>query len=460
MTRDIHLEDTIAAIATPPGDGGIAIVRISGPDSLRIADVVFRGHGRKPSQYASHVILHGRIVSSETDLDEVLLLIMRGPHSYTGEDVVEIQGHGGLIPARRILRRVLETGARAAEPGEFTQRAFLNGRMDLLQAEAVLDLVRSRTDRAAAAALEQLEGGLSRKFNTIYDELITFAADLEATLDFPEDELPSATIPEIASKLASTRSQIDEILHTWEEGHLLREGALCVITGKTNVGKSTLLNAVLGRHRAIVSPLHGTTRDSIEEAVVLGGILLRMVDTAGLRESDCGVEKEGIRRTRELMEKADIRIHMIDASAPVDDIELRHLASLNPEQSVVVLNKTDMGDVVEKSAVSKFKVVRASLLKGQGLEEIKTALLNCLAGGADLHAPPHAVISERHRRILDEASKELNDAFDLLSGSRDDKATLAVQHLRTATESIGRITGRVYEDELLNAVFSRFCIGK
>ena len=460
MTTELHLEDTITAIATPSGEGGVAIVRVSGPESLRIADEVFRGHGERPSGRPSHVILHGCVVSGSDTLDEVFLMIMRAPHSYTGEDVVEIQGHGGPVTARRILRRVLDAGARMAEPGEFTRRAFLNGRMDLLQAEAVLDLIRSRTDRAAAAAMEQLEGALSKKLSAIYDALITAAADVEATLDFPEEELPAETVPEIAARTAAIGRDMDALLATWEEGHLLREGALCVITGKTNVGKSTLLNALLGRHRAIVSPRHGTTRDTIEESVVVDGNLLRIVDTAGLRDSDCEIELEGMRRTRDLIGKADVRIHVVDASVEMDEVERAHVRELNPERSVVVLNKTDLGLLVSRAEISGRCVVEASLLNGKGVTETRSAIVDLLSSGVDVHAPPHAAISERHRNELDAARAEVGKANELLAAGREDAAALVAQHLRAALESVGRITGRVYGEELLTSVFSRFCIGK
>ena len=285
--------------------------------------------------------------TTAANLDEVLLLIMRSPQSYTAEDVIELQGHGGNVAAKRILRRALDAGARMAEPGEFTKRAFINGRIDLLQAEAVLDLVHAGSDRAAAAAIEQLEGKLSCSFNEIYDSLVSVAADLEATLDFPDDELPESTMPELSRRLNDSRIlRIGNLISTWDEGHILREGALVVISGKPNVGKSTMMNTLLGRDRAIVSQIPGTTRDTIEERYVLDGIPLRLVDTAGLRETQCEIEQEGVRRARAQLQKADLHLYLVDASTPLDDDDRDHLAALKSEKCVVVLNKSDLGRVV------------------------------------------------------------------------------------------------------------------
>lgn len=452
--------DTVAAIATAPGEGGVAIVRLSGPLAFPIADTIFRGPATPPSKQPTHVILHGTITTGAAEVDDVLLLLMRAPRSYTREDVVEIQGHGGPVTARRILRCVINAGARLAEPGEFTRRAFLNGRLDLLQAEAVLDLVRARTDRAASAAVEQLEGSLSRVFTDLYDRILSVATDLEAALDFPDDELPPIHTPDILARLRETLSLSNQLLATWDEGHILRDGAIAVITGKPNVGKSTMLNAVLGRSRAIVSPRPGTTRDTIEEYVSLDGIPLRLVDTAGLRASDCDIEIEGIRRTHEHVAKADIRIHMLDASTSLDATDREHLATLNPSRSIVVLNKTDLGCAISAGELATHRVVRTSLVSGQGVDDVKRALLSVLSSNFDLHAPPHAVISERHRSLLVAAVDELNAAEALIASGAEDATVPAAQSLRVALERLGEITGRAYTDELLTSVFSRFCIGK
>ncbi len=453
-----NTEDTIAAIATASGEGSVSIVRLSGARGLVIADAIFRGPDPKPSARPSHVVVHGHVAGDGADIDEVLLVLMRGPHSYTGEDVVEIQCHGGTVTARRILRRVLDAGARTAEPGEFTRRAFLNGRLDLVQAEAILDLVRAKSDRAAAAAMEQLEGALSRRFGCLYDDLLAIAADLEAALDFPDDELPTADPTELLSRLSATQEQIVEFLATWDEGHLLREGALVVISGRTNVGKSTLLNALLGRPRAIVSQTPGTTRDTIEEALVIGGVPIRLVDTAGLRDEAGEVEREGIRRTREHMEKADVHVYMVDASQPLSAEDRAHLEALNGAPCIVVLNKSDLGAAIQPSDIPCASCVLISLIN-DGAEPVR-AMLREKIEDATGSTPPHAVISERHRRLLSEAGREAARAADLVGQGGEAGWAPAANCLRAAIEAIGMITGRVYHDELLGAIFSRFCVGK
>ena len=452
--------DTIAALATAAGEAGIAIVRVSGPGSLGIADGLVRCSGARPSARPSHVVLHGWVGAVEAGgtVDEVVVVQMRGPRSYTREDVVEIQCHGGAVAARRILRAVLDAGARPAEPGEFTKRAFLNGRIDLLQAEAVLDLIRARSDRAAQAAVEQLSGRLSDAFNTVYDALLAVAADLEATLDFSDGELPETVLPDIRVRLGAARGRLGELLATWDEGHLLRDGALVVISGRPNVGKSTLFNGLLGTDRAIVTHVPGTTRDTIEERVVLEGIPLRLVDTAGLRETDCDIEREGISRALKYVENADVHIRLVDAAAPVDAAEREQIAGLADGKTVVVLNKTDLGCVAQPSDFSGKTVLRAALIRDEGLSEIRAALrskLHIVTG-----APAHAVISERHRQTVLAAQPELARAESLLRSEREDVEVLAVEHLRAALETLGQVTGRTYHDELLDSVFSRFCVGK
>ncbi len=280
--RDI-LNDTIAAISTAAGEGGISVIRISGPDTYRIADDIFAGSGPPPSRREPFTFAYGHVTDvGGRMIDEVLMLFMRAPRSYTREDMVEIHGHGGGIQSRQLLRRVLEAGARSAEPGEFTRRAFLHGRIDLTQAEAVLDLIRARSDRAAGAAIDQLGGFITKRVTNIYDNAMSVAGDLEATMDFPEDELPEAVMADIRQRLDGVDRDMAELLSTWGEGRVLREGVLAVIAGKPNVGKSTLLNALLGSERAIVSDVPGTTRDHIEEVWILDGIPIRLVDTAGL----------------------------------------------------------------------------------------------------------------------------------------------------------------------------------
>ncbi len=452
----LYEPDTIAAIATPPGEGGVGIVRLSGPEVWAIADVLFRPLDQTPvSQRAHGTFAYGKVVDAAgQEIDTGLALIMRAPKSYTREDVVEIQGHGGAVGMRRILRRALDAGARMAEPGEFTRRAFLNGRIDLVQAEGIFDLIRARSDRAASAAMEQMAGRLSQQFDGIYDAFLEVAANLETTLDFVEDELPDDVFAGIAELLDRTFQTLDELLDTWDEGRLLREGARVVILGRPNAGKSTLLNVLLGFDRAIVSSTAGTTRDTIEEGYVLDGIPLRIIDTAGLRETDCEIEAEGIRRAEAHSEEAHLSVYLVDASQPLHAEDRMRLDKLVPERSVVVLNKVDLGRRVG------IEGVETSLHSGAGVEALKKAMAAVLEKGADLHAPPHAVISERHRQLLVKAHREARQARHFLDKNVEENAVLACEHLRAALEFLGQVTGRVYHEELLENIFSRFCIGK
>ncbi len=449
--------DTIAAIATPPGEGGVGIVRISGPKVWTISDALFQALDGIPVSERGHgTFAYGKVVAADgSEIDTGLALVMCAPKSYTCEDVVEIQGHGGAVGMRRILRRALDAGARMAEPGEFTKRAFLNGRIDLVQAEGIFDLVRARSDRAASAAMEQMEGRLSKQFDAIYEAFLEVAANLETTLDFVEDELPDEVFSGIAELLDTTFQALDKLLDTWDEGRLLREGARVVILGRPNAGKSTLLNALLGFDRAIVSSTAGTTRDTIEEGFVLDGIPLRIVDTAGLRETDCEIEAEGVRRAEAHSREAHLAVYLIDASQPLHEEDRVRLDKLDPTKSVVVLNKID-----QSKEVVGVQGIEASLVNGVGVEELKRAMADALEKGADLHAPPHAVISERHRNLLIRSHKEARQAREYLNENIEENAVLAAEHLRSALEFIGQVTGREYHEDLLDNIFSRFCIGK
>jgi tRNA modification GTPase len=453
----LYNTDTIAAIATPPGEGGVGIIRLSGPEVWTIADQLFKALDKiAVSERAHGTFAYGKVLDTDgVEIDTGLALVMRAPNSYTREDVVEIQGHGGAVGMRRILRRALEAGARMAEPGEFTKRAFLNGRIDLVQAEGIYDMIRARSDRAASAAMEQMGGKLSQQFDSIYEAFLEVAANLETTLDFVEDELPDDVFSGIANLLDRTFCALDELLDTWDEGRLLREGARVVILGRPNAGKSTLLNALLGFDRAIVSSTAGTTRDTLEEGYVLDGIPLRIVDTAGLRETDCEIEAEGVRRAEAHGQEAHLAVYLIDASEPLHVEDRARLEKLDPEKSVVVLNKIDQG-----RAFKDVEGIEACLVDGVGVEELKRAMADTLENGADLHAPPHAVISERHRHLLILSHKEAKQARSYLNENVEENAVVAAEHLRSALEYLGQVTGREYHEDLLDNIFSRFCIGK
>ncbi|MDI6773982.1 MAG: tRNA uridine-5-carboxymethylaminomethyl(34) synthesis GTPase MnmE [Verrucomicrobiota bacterium] len=456
--------DTIAAIAAAPGEAAISIVRISGPNSLAIADAIFRRRAAPPSQTPGGSFLYGHILSDSGAggttgvLDEVVLLVFRAPHSYTREDVIEIQCHGGRASARRVLDAGLKAGARPAEPGEFTRRAFMNGRIDLLQAEAVADLIRAQSDRAAAAAIEQLEGSLTRSFGEFYDLVLSAASDLEATLDFLEDEIPPETMIEIGERLVKVRDKAKKLLATWEEGHVLREGALVVICGRPNVGKSTLLNSLLGKERAIVTDVPGTTRDTIEETMIMDGFPIRLVDTAGLRATECRIESEGVVRAQALMAKAEVQVYMLDCSQVMHEEDRAVLSGLKPDRTVVVLNKTDLGMKLTAKDVIPHVAVSSSLIEGQGLDEVCQAIMSRL--GIWSHGEPRATISERHRQIIQNALNAMNEAIALVKSEKNDAMILAANALHVALENVASATGRTCSEELLHSIFTKFCIGK
>ena len=460
MDAAFQATDTIAAIATPQGEGGIAVVRISGSQTLTITDRVFSGSGAPLSQRKGGTFTVGYVVNDQGErIDQVLALIMRAPHSYTCEDVVELQGHGGSQCARRILRCVLEAGARMAQPGEFTQRAFLHGRLDLVQAEAVLDLIHAKSGRAAAAAMDQLQGGLSQTLNTLYDQLIAIAADLEATLDFPEDELPETVMPDILGRSTEAATHLDALIQSWDEGHWLRDGARVVISGQPNVGKSTLLNGLLETDRAIVSNTPGTTRDTIEEDLVIAGIPIRLVDTAGLRETDCEIEQLGIARTRNHIAQADLHIYVLDATRPVDAQEINRLSTWPDHRMLLVVNKVDRVNqppLIDYSG----RTLSGSATQKPFIQAVRDALQEMLASRIDLEARPQATISERHRALLRAAQTEFSEIIRMLSTDNPAHVALASSQMRMVLDHIGLITGRTYHEELLNTIFSRFCIGK
>lgn len=460
-SRFMHApNDTIAAIATAPGAGGISVIRISGPDALAVADRVFRCRAPLPSQRAAFTFAAGHVITEDgAVVDEALALFFRAPRSFTREDVVELQGHGGPAITRQVLRRVLEAGARPAEPGEFTRRAFLNGRLDLVQAEAVLDLIRARTDRAATAALDQLRGGLTHQLTRIYEALLETAANLEATLDFSDQELPDTILAGLAGRVAGLHGMIEGLLATWNEGHLLRDGATVVIAGKPNVGKSTLMNALLGRDRAIVSDQPGTTRDTLEEDLVLDGIAINLVDTAGLRDTTCRIEQEGIRRAEDRLREADVFIYLIDSTHPIDKEDEARLESLDPARCLVVANKQDLPGARTPPLPRGLTAIPASLKMGTGLDILRSELVRILHAGR-AGSVQHAAISERHRTLLQAALNAAQQAADHLNGSATPDPSLASQALRDSIAQIGLIIGREYREEMLDSIFSRFCIGK
>jgi tRNA modification GTPase len=455
--------DAMAAVATAPGEGAIAVIRISGPGSLTVADRVFRpAGGKRPSERPSHTVCFGRLIDPESGavVDEALLLIMRSPNSFTGEDVVELQTHGGRIASARALHCALRAGARPAEPGEFTRRAFLNGRMDMLQAESILDLVRAQSDMAASQAVEQLEGGLSREINSIYDTVLEASSALEATLDFSEDDVPEPVISEIGIRLADASRRMAQLCATWEEGRILREGLRVVIAGRPNAGKSSLFNLLLNIPRAIVHARAGTTRDTIEESAQWSGLPIRLVDTAGLRESACEIEQEGVRRSHAQRAAADLVLFVVDIHAPPHPDECALIAA-RPARRLILGNKADLGRHAGWDSVSFNNEILLSIAtdptrRESVINEIQTVIKREFIAH---HA--HAVsISARHRAALAAADAATRAAAEELRENGLAGSVPACDRLQEAMDHLGQLTGRVYSKELLDSVFRRFCIGK
>lgn len=454
--------DTIAAIATAPGEAAIAIVRLSGPDTYPVADRLFRCSPPLPSARPAGTFFRGQVIHPETSetLDDALMLLFRAPHSYTGEDSVEIHCHGGSQPAQRVLEALFTAGARQAEPGEFTKRAFLNDKLDLTQAEAVLDLIHARSERAARLATAQLENALGHKIRTLYEALLALSADIEAMLDFPDDELPQSVPKELASRIPPISGGIQALLDTWHEGHLLREGARIVIAGAPNVGKSTLLNLLAGRDRAIVSPHPGTTRDTIEEFITLNGYPIHLIDTAGLRDAPGDIEREGIRRAQHALSQADLTLCLVDASQPLSQAEIDFISAHDPQKLVVIGTKTDLGVVLDPQKPPYIHFLPVSLIIDPPLAKIQSTVIEKLRHDRSGSDHGDVAISGRHQKALLIALDEVKNVKNRLeSGCEADYLPAAI-HSRAALEQLGLILGKNISEAMLDTIFSRFCVGK
>jgi tRNA modification GTPase len=458
----MYERDTIAAIATPPGEGGVAIVRISGTDAEAIAARIFARSSRKNAKLKSHMLYHGKIVDPRTErtVDEVLATVMRKPRSYTGEDVVEIHGHGGAFLARQVLGVVLAQGARQAEPGEFTKRAFLNGRLDLAQAEAVLDLVRSRTDRSAELALHQVGGELSGWVDSLREELLEILVQVEAAIDFPEEEIELLQRRELLSKTDGLRRKIGEIIVTYEWGRLFREGAKVCICGRPNVGKSSLLNALLGEDRVIVTALPGTTRDVIEESVNLDGLPAVIWDTAGIHETSDEIERIGVQLSRAHVEKADAVIFVVDGSQPLTAADRDLLTEAAGKKVLLAVNKNDLPQAAAVDELAGFagvqRLVRLAARTGEGVRDLKESLRQLIIDGEP--RPAVVITNLRHKSALVRASRALeNTAAGIAEGHAPE--FIAVE-LNQVTDALAEIIGRIQNEDILERIFNDFCVGK
>lgn len=450
-----NTEDTIAAIATPPGEGGVAIIRISGNRALEMADRVFSGD---VFSYQTHTAHYGRVVDAHgLTVDDALLLPMIGKRSYTGEDTVEIQCHGGALISRRVLEVVLAAGARAALPGEFTFRAYLNGRIDLAQAEAVQELIHARNELALNAAEQQLEGRLSGRVLDFQKQLTEVAAILEAWVDFPDEGLEFATMDEICGMINRAKMQIEELIRTFHDGKIIHDGiALCLI-GSPNVGKSSLMNALLDRERAIVSPIAGTTRDIVEDQFRLNGLNLRLIDTAGIRETEEVVELEGIRRTKLEIAKADLILLVMDASQELTDADYELLKVPPREKTIVVWNKCDLQHP-RIPQIDIPHVVQISAMKKQGLDQLHLLIDQVIWHKGPPSREEIVVTSLRHKEALTAASQCCDQ---VISGLKEGVSPeFVASDMRQALLELGKIIGTNVGEDILNSIFSKFCIGK
>lgn len=452
--------DTIVAISTPPGEAGIGIVRLSGPEALAIARRLFRPRQPLPEFRSRHLYLGHFLNRQGQVLDEVLLTFMRAPHTYTREDVVEINCHSGYAVLKAILAEILAQGARLARPGEFTLRAFLSGRLDLAQAEAVLEVVQAKTEAALRVAAAHLSGGLGRRLKGVQEALLAVLARVEAALDFPEEaeETPGT---ELLQELAGPARELEELRHSYRQGRFLREGVRVVLAGRPNVGKSSLLNRLLKAERAIVTDIPGTTRDVIEETLNLGGVPLRLCDTAGLRAARDRVEELGVARSREQLAQADLVLYLVDGSLPLEPEELKRLEELGNRPVLVVVNKRDLPlalDLEELARHTNFPQVEISALTGQGLEGLEQAVLDLVLGGGVL-TEGELVTQARHHELLGRAGEALERARQLLKETAPAYELVALE-LHETLKALGEITGEEVGDAVLEQIFARFCLGK
>ncbi|WP_346350162.1 tRNA uridine-5-carboxymethylaminomethyl(34) synthesis GTPase MnmE [Lactococcus petauri] len=448
--------DTIAAISTPLGEGAIAIVRLSGSDAVSIAKKVFQG--KDLDKVASHTINYGHIFDEDRLVDEVMLSVMKAPKTFTREDLVEINTHGGIAVTQEILQLLLRSGARLAEPGEFTKRAFLNGRIDLAQAESVMDLIRAKTDQAANIAVKQLDGSLSNLINNIRQEILESLAQVEVNIDYPEyDDVETMTSQMLLEKTAHFEQLLETLLATAKRGKILREGLRTAIIGRPNVGKSSLLNQLLREEKAIVTDIAGTTRDVITEFANIGGVPLELIDTAGIRETEDIVEKIGVERSQKALEEADLVLLVIDASSPLTPKDLELLELSSSTNRIVLLNKTDLPEKIELEKLPK-DFIRISALKNENLDAVEKQIRALFFSG-EIEAKDATTLSNaRHIGLVEQALDALKEANrGLAMGLPVDLIQVDVTR---CWQLLGEITGEAAPDELITQLFSQFCLGK
>ncbi|WP_277301498.1 tRNA uridine-5-carboxymethylaminomethyl(34) synthesis GTPase MnmE [Veillonella montpellierensis] len=463
----MYLSDTIAAIATPPGIGGVGIIRVSGSEAFSIVNRLFTSQGtldlrKRPNK----TIQYGYIIDPDTSdrhiIDEVLLLLMKGPHSYTAEDVIEIQCHGGMVSVRSILQLLLVNGVRLAEPGEFTKRAFLNGRIDLTQAEAIIDIIDAKTEDSLSLAVQQLDGTVSTYIHEVREQLMAMIARLEVTIDYPEEDIEEITLEEVRDGLLPIMKDMDDLLATAQTGRLIRDGIMAVIVGRPNAGKSSLLNALLRENRAIVTDIPGTTRDSIEEYMNVEGIPLRLIDTAGLRHTEDTIEAMGVQKAKDYMQQADMILCVIDGSTPLTAEEIDILQSVSGKQTIVLINKSDVAQVVTVHDINQIGTYTAietiSAKAGEGTRILNYWVKELVYGGQVAHHQQAVLSNVRHISLMESAKSQLLEAMASIDSAMP--VDLVVTDIRGAWEALGDITGDTIRESLVDELFSRFCLGK
>lgn len=461
----LHEDDTIAAVATPPGEGGISVIRISGPAAFESLSRIYQSSGNTSlKEHKSHTARLGWIADKGGNrIDQVVVTLFRSPNSYTGEDVAEISGHGGMKVTRKILEAVLETGIRMAEPGEFTKRAFLNGKMDLTQAEAVLDLIRAKSDLSVRAALSQLDGALSSKLREIKDMLMQVYAHMEAFLDFPEDDVEVYSNETFLILFERIESEMTKLAASFQRGSLIREGLTCVIAGKPNVGKSSLFNALLARDRALVSEHAGTTRDALEESVEIGGLALRLVDTAGLgHDSLHPLDKIGMERTLQALTASHLVLFVVDGSSPLDAVDEKTFREATAQKPFLVLvNKSDKETKLDSAALKALtgiqEFIPVSAFSREGFDALETRLKNLIEDAA-LSPESEQITRLRHKKALESALQSLGRAREAFRNK--ESLDFVALDLKVALDQLSELIGEIYSEDLLDVIFSEFCIGK
>lgn len=456
------MEDTIAAIATAPGEGGIGIIRISGDDSKTILDRIFVPINS--SVLENRKMTYGNIVdpSSKSIIDEVLCVYMKSPKTYTMEDVVEINCHGGMVPLRKTLELVLSNGARMAEPGEFTKRAFLNGRLDLSQAEAVIDVIKAKTDRTYDVALNQLEGVFSRHIKEIRKKLVDVLVNLTVNIDYPDEDIEQITYEKLGSDLNDILSDIENLLSSADTGKIIRDGLGIAIIGKPNVGKSSLMNSLLKETRAIVTEIPGTTRDTIEEHISIKGIPVRLTDTAGIRETDDIIEKIGIEKSKESFNQADLVIFILDSSREMEQEDIDIMNLIDPEKTLILLNKIDLVQKIRKedilAKIGNISIIETSMHNQMGISEIEEKIVNLVYCGKVSQSNNLIVTNVRHKNILERSRNSIKDAINMVN--MQEALEFIEIDVNSTYEALGEIIGETVQDDIINEVFARFCLGK